>query len=665
MSVTDQHVRRLFRLDGLNRPLGQTAARAGMDEKTARKYRRLGKLPSEVRMKHTWRTRPDPFVEVWPQLEEQLAVNPGLEAKTLFQALQRQYPGRFPDGQVRTLQRRVKRWRAEQGPPREVFFAQVHHPGRLAASDFTHCDDLGITLAGHPFPHLLYHFVLTYSNWETVTICFSESFESLSEGLQNALWELGGVPVIHRTDRLTAAIQPGADAEVFKRRYQALLSHYGLTGQAINARKAHENGDCEQSHHQFKRALEQSLLLRGSRDFASRAAYERFLRQLLAQCNAGRFDRFAEERVLLRPLPQHRLEACKRLRVRVETGSTIRVEGNVYSVSSRLIGEWVEARLYAEQVEIWYGQKQVEVVPRLRGRGKHRVDYRHIIDWLVRKPGAFTDYRYQADLFPSSHFRMAYDVLLQQRPERAAREYVRILHLAARESEVGVEAVLATLLGSGVLPEAAVVEESLRRCDRALSVTEVVIGPVDLSQYDALLESKEVGDGGAQGCEGAAAGVAEGAAPAGDASLLRGAGPAGPAGGTELRAVPAAPGGAGVPATTPEARGAMAARLPLAAGEELAGVGPEATAGAGSAAGEDLAGGLVPGSSRECAGVRPTGLGEDAFAVGGGPGTGAERATGAVHEVRSAGAAAADRQEGSEIKPSAEAVGRLPGVDPR
>jgi len=273
MPVTDQQVRRLFRLDHLNRPKGQTAARVGMDDKTARKYRRLGKLPSEVRMKHTWRTRPDPFAEVWPQLQEQLAVNPGLEAKTLFQALQKQYPGRFPDGQMRTLQRRVKRWRAEQGPAKEVFFAQVHHPGRLAASDFTHCDDLRITLAGHPFPHLLYHFVLTYSNWETATICFSESFESLSEGLQNALWELGGVPVIHRTDRLTAAIQPRADAELFKRRYQALLSHYSLTGQAINARKAHENGDCEQSHHQFKRALEQSLLLRGSRDFASRQTY--------------------------------------------------------------------------------------------------------------------------------------------------------------------------------------------------------------------------------------------------------------------------------------------------------------------------------------------------------------------------------------------------------
>src|SRR5260370_2025062 len=216
-------------------------------------------------------------------------------------------------------------------------------------------------------------------------------------------------------------------------------------------------------------------MLRGSRDFSSREGYTAFLRQLCEPANGGRHVRLAEELALLRPLPAGRLEACKRLRVRVETGSTIRVEGNVYAVSRRLIGEWVEARLYAERVEVWYGEKQVESLPRLRGRGKHRIDYRHVIDWLVRKPGAFADYRYQADLFPSSRFRMAYDALRQGRPERAAREYVRILHLAARESEVGVEAALAGLLAAGVLPEADAVAERLRRSDKALSLTEVVI----------------------------------------------------------------------------------------------------------------------------------------------------------------------------------------------
>src|SRR6266404_4416576 len=309
---------------------------------------------------------------------------------------------------------------------------------------------------------MLYHFVLTYSNWEAITICFSESLESLSEGLQNALWELGGAPQMHRTDRLTAAVQPGVEGpESFKQRYQALLSHYGLQGQAIQAGKGNENGDAEQSHNQFKRAVDQALMMRGSRDFTSRDSYLEFLRELCAQQNAGRAVRLAEEVALLRPLPSHRLEACKRLRARVETGSIIKVQNNVYSVASRLIGEWVDARLYAERVEVWYAQKLVERLPRLRGRGKHRIDYRHVIDWLVRKPGAFADYRYREDLFPSSHSRMAYDVLCQRQPARADKEYLRILHLAARESEAGVEAALVELLKEDGRMDAAAVKERL------------------------------------------------------------------------------------------------------------------------------------------------------------------------------------------------------------
>ena len=380
--VTDQQVRRLRRLDLRGLPKERAADKAGMDYKTARKYRRLGKLPSEVRrMERDYRTRPDPFTEVWPQLEEQLRLNPGLQAKTLFDDLQRRWPGRFADGQLRTLQRHIKRWRALFGSSKEVFFAQVHHPGRLCASDFTHCTDLHVSLAGTPFDHLIYHFVLTYSNWETGTLCFAESYESLSEGLQNALWELGGVPPLHRTDRLTAAIPPGTEGSAFfTQRYQALLRHYGLSGQAIQAGHAHENGDVEQSHHQFKRTLDQALMLRGSRDFASRVQYEAFLRRLFAQANAGRQTRLEEELPLLRALPRRRLESCQRLCVRVDRGSTIHVRGNTYSVASRLIGERVEARLYAERVEVWYAQKRVELLPRLRGRGKHRIEYRHVID---------------------------------------------------------------------------------------------------------------------------------------------------------------------------------------------------------------------------------------------------------------------------------------------
>ena len=203
--LTDRQVRKRFRLRAAGSSLAHSALRSHMDEKTARKYVHLGRLPSELAPQHIWIARPNPFAEVWPEVQALLEVNSGLQAKTLFQELQRRYPGRFADGQLRTLQRHIKRWRTRAEPPKEVFFAQVHEPGRLCASDFTHLTDLGVTIAGAPFPHLAYHFVLTYSNWESVTLCFSESLESLSEGLQNALGELGGVPQRHRTDRLSTA----------------------------------------------------------------------------------------------------------------------------------------------------------------------------------------------------------------------------------------------------------------------------------------------------------------------------------------------------------------------------------------------------------------------------------------------------------------------------
>jgi hypothetical protein len=536
--ITNQQVRKLRRLDEQGIAKEVAAARAGMDGKTARKYRRLGRLPSEVKtMDRDWRTRPDAFAEVWPDLEALLEINAGLEAKTLFAELQRRFPGRFAQGQLRTLQRRVKQWRAEHGPAKEVFFAQVHHPGRLAASDFTHCTELGVTINGVPFEHLIYHFVLTYSNWETGTICFSESLESLSEGFQNAVWELGGVPQLHRTDRLTAAVQPGVDGpEGFKKRYQALMSHYRVTAQAIQAGKGNENGDVEQRHHRFKEAVDQALMLRGSRDFLGREPYAVFLKELFGQLNSGRQARLAEELALLRPLPMRRLEACKRQQVRVETGSIIRVEGNVYSVPSRLIGEWIEARLYAERLEVFYAHKRVEELPRLRGRGKHRIAYRHVIDWLLRKPGAFVDYRYRAELFPSSRFRMAYDLLVERRPERAAKEYLRILHLAAQQSEVGVEQALAGLLDAGGALDADAVQAWLRQQSPIRPTTEVTVGPVNLAEYDALLDgsSKEASDGEGQEREGSAGELPEGVASAVLPGQLRGAGPECPAGGTEL-----------------------------------------------------------------------------------------------------------------------------------
>ncbi len=487
--VTDEQVRMLMTLIPKERSLALAAAKAGMNEKTARKYRDSEILPSQCSPRHDWRTREDAFVEDWPWVTDQLRINDGLEAKTLFEALQRDFPGKYQDGQLRTLQRRIKIWRATEGPGREVIFPQVHHPGDLSASDFTHMNDLAVTIAGIPFEHMIYHFVLTYCNWETGTVCFSESFESFSTGLQNALWQLGGVPKRHRTDRLSAAVHKPSHPEEFTRDYQALQNHYDFAGCKIQARCPNENGDVEQSHHRFKRALDQALMLRGSRDFSTRADYEVFLQQLFDQLNRNRTQRHSEELALLRSLPRRRLNDMRKRKVKVGRSSTIHILHNTYSVHSRLIGETVEVRIGADHLEVWYGQKQVERLPRLRGDQKHHINYRHIIDSLVRKPGAFENYRYRSSLFPTSQFRMAYDSLAAEHSSgKATKDYLKILHLAATESETVVDHALRFLIhGDNVIDPHSVLE-LVHRDTELPQVTDVTVADVDLATYDALLE---------------------------------------------------------------------------------------------------------------------------------------------------------------------------------
>jgi hypothetical protein len=472
--------------------LSLAAAKSGMDEKTARKYRRLGKLPSEMRKERDWRTREDPFEEVWEELRSKLVLNPGLQAKTLFKDLQRRQPGKYQDGQLRTLQRRVKQWRALEGPPKEVFFEQRHEPGELGQSDFTYMNGLGVRIQGEPFDHLLHHFVLAYSNWEWGTVCFTESFESLSEGLQNSLWKLGGSPNAHRTDRMSAAVHQDIHPEVFTRRYESLLAHYGIEGRRIQASQPHENGDVEQRHHRLKQAIDQALMLRGSRDFDSREDYEKFLEGLFEELNSGRRARLQEEVKRLRALPPRRLESYKRITVGVKRlNSTIRADGNIYTVDSRLIGEDVEVRVYADELQVWFAQRHVDTLPRLRGSGKHRIQYRHIIDWLVRKPGAFENYRYREELFPTTRFRMAYDRLRQHfTTARASKDYLRILQYAAHLSESAVDAALGRLLRGGELPTLVAVE-ALLQLSETPTLEDVHIDEVELAAYDRLLEDEE------------------------------------------------------------------------------------------------------------------------------------------------------------------------------
>lgn len=483
--VTDRQVRRLIMELGTGTPLSTAAIRAGMSENTARRYR-TGPLPSQRPVPRAYRTRPDPFAATWPEIEALLVQAPGLEAVTIFETLRARPDLVLADGQLRTLQRRIRRWRATHGPEREVMFPQIHRPGESAQSDFTSMRALAITLNREPFDHLFYHFVLPHSNWETGVICASESFETLVAGLQAALWELGRVPAIHRTDNLSAATHAlRAGGRTFNARYRQVLDHYGMRPDANTPGRGHENGDVEQAHHRFKRAVAQALLLRGSRDFASQAHYAAFLRDLVVSRNRGRHAKLQEDLRPMRALPPTRLEDGRSLSVLVSRFSTIRVGHNLYSVASRLMGETVDVRLYPERIEVRYAGELMATMERQHGKGHAVIDYRHLIGSLVRKPGAFARYRYREGLFPTVVFRQAYDALVTRHGSRADVEYVRILHLAASTSERAVERTLTALLDRGTLRDYVQVKTVVQ--PTAIAVPTCGLTPPDLTVYDACL----------------------------------------------------------------------------------------------------------------------------------------------------------------------------------
>lgn len=488
MAATDAQVRKLMKELRGGTGIGVAALRAGLDRKTARKYRVEGKLPSESKLARTWRTREDPLADDWPAVEAMLADAPELEAKTLFEWLCERHPGRYDPGQLRTLQRRIRQWRARQGPAKRVFFSQVHRPGERAQTDFTSGHLLAITIAGEAFRHLLCHVVLPYSNWQWVTVCRSESMAALRRGVQAAFFTLGFVVKLHQTDNSTAATHDlRTGKRGFNDDYAALMSHLSMEPVTTGVGEKEQNGDVEAANGALKRRIEQRLLLRGSRDFESVAAYEGWLREIVVQpANAGRFTRLQEEIAVMRPLRATWLPEYTETESVVTSWSTIRVKFNAYSVPSRLIGERLRVRIYDDRLEVMYAGQPELTIERLQGRGGHRIEYRHIIESLVRRPGAFARYRYREDLFPRLVFRRTYDALCAERSERQADlEYLKILHLAARHLESEVALALAAFLAEGVTPDQEAVAQVV--APRQPERPELTVPVVNLVEYDELL----------------------------------------------------------------------------------------------------------------------------------------------------------------------------------
>ncbi|MGI4794382.1 MAG: IS21 family transposase [Janthinobacterium lividum] len=490
--VTDHQMRLYMTFRQTDGP-AIAAAKASISTATAYRYEQHHQLPSSQKQARG-RRRPDPLVDFFDtEVVPMLKAAPGLRAVAVFDEMQRRHPG-LSTGARRTLERRIRSWRALHGADQEVIFRQVHEPGRMGLSDFTDMADLGVTVAGVPLDHRLYHFRLAYSGFEHAHVILGgESYVALAEGLQNALWALGGAPLEHRSDSLSAAFRNlDADArEDLTRRYDALCAHYGMQPTRNNRGVAHENGVIESAHGHFRKAVADGLLIRGVVDFDDLASYRRFIDEIVSRRNAHHAKRIEAERPALQLLPGQRTCDFEETLVTVTSSGGFTLKKVFYTVPSRLIGHRLRVRLYDDRLDVFVGATSLMTLTRGRapGTGKraHVVDYRHVIHALRRKPMALLNLVYRDQLFPREAYRLTFDRLLDKLPEKSAcRLMVDLLALA---HERGCEAELALLLTADLtaarLPDLAALRTRFAPDPTALP--EVIVHLTPLIDYDQLL----------------------------------------------------------------------------------------------------------------------------------------------------------------------------------
>ena len=494
--ITDQQAR-LYMHHRRTHTRQIAAARAGIGATTGARLDADPRLPSQ-RQAPRGRRRPDPLLSIWEvEIIPMLQATPGLRPVAVFGEMLRRHPDLDP-GVRRTLERRVRQWQALHGPEREVIFRQDHPPGQQGLSDFTDAGDLGVTIAGVPLEHRLYHFRLAFSGWEHAEVVLGgESFTALAVGLQNALWAAGGAPREHRSDSLSAAfrnLEPAA-ADDQTRRYEALCAHYAMQPTRNNRGVAHENGSIEASHGHLKAALAQALLLRGTADFNELADYRRFVDEVIGRANARRRKLVEIERAVLQPLPGRRTTDHDEALVTVSRNGGFLLRRVFYTVPSRLIGHRLRVRLYDDRLECLLGSTLVLTLPRGRpfqGRGApnrtlHVVDYRHVIHALRRKPGALLNLVYRDQLFPRDAYRRTWDRLVATQPARAAcRVMVGLLALAhERGCEADLAAELDRLIEADAMPDLGVLEA--RFAPSPGRIPDVTVTLPSPALYDALL----------------------------------------------------------------------------------------------------------------------------------------------------------------------------------
>lgn len=488
--VTQQQARlyMTYRKDGLNQKAA--AAKVSISERSGRAIE-TGESPPKPQ-KRAWRTRKDPLAGVWDEeLVPFLKEYPELSPLTLLEYLQKQYPERYPDNVLRTLQRRVKQWRALHGSERDVMFEQRYAPGVQCLSDFTQLKGVTITIKGSALPHLLYHFRLRYSGWSFMKVIQGgESYTALAEGLQEAFWRLGGVPKEHRTDSLSAAYKNHSSTDDFTQQYKAFCQHYNVQPTRNNRGKSHENGAIESPHGHLKRRIEQALVVRGSYDFESIQAYNTFIDTVVRQHNRRNAKSIDLERPYLQDLPERQTSDFTELSVKVTSTSIIRVNGNVYTVPSRLIGSCLRIHLYDNRLQCFYGSELVVTLDRVYcgtgGKRGRNIDYKHVYQALMKKPSAFRRWVYRDDLLPTPAYHQiwqAADTMLD--PHMACKYIVGCLTIAAKhDCEQKLADCVLQSLQSKKLPSLSDLQKQFGQCPS--STPNVEVQQHDLSSYDTL-----------------------------------------------------------------------------------------------------------------------------------------------------------------------------------
>lgn len=485
MTITNQQVKLLMKK--LKKHNQETAAaKAGMDVKTARKYIQSKQLPSEMKAAYK-RSTPSIFAGCWDEVAKMLAASPGLQAKTIMSYLVRKYPNQYKQSQLRSLQRHIHDWRARHGSSQAVIFRQDIKPGKQSQSDYTCMNTLNITIHNHEFKHLLFHFILPYSRWESIYLCFSESFDTLVLGYEKAVWELGCVATEHRTDNLTAATHAMGSKREFTDRWQQFMAHYTVTPTTNNPGVSHENGSIEKSHDTLKNAIEQELMLRGSSDFSNQKDYIAFIEHIVAGRNAQRQNRLLAEMDLLAELPDRKWHSPIVIRARVSSGSVVQILDVPYTVPSRLIHYTLKVYVYPDEIVLFYGNKKIQTMPRVNANSLDGINYRHLIDSLIRKPSAFANYQYHEALFPRLCFRKAYDELRDRAPANADSQYLKLLQLAKLHSEQEVADALDLLLEENLLPTPESVKSLIDACTKEM--LNIQVHQPNVADYDCLLSS--------------------------------------------------------------------------------------------------------------------------------------------------------------------------------